>query len=160
MNSKSKEYRRTKTGVLSSSFSHQKKRRDVFYTFDELKEKFINDLRYNRLFDEWEKSNFKLELRPTIDRINCKQSYTLNNIHILTWEENRYKQRMELKLLRGKKVRMLDFSGNLIETFYSIRNASKKTKINKSSISNCANNQTSMAGGYNWEFELASIRSV
>ena len=54
----------------------------------------------------------------------------------------------------NKQIQQLDLSGNIINTFKSIREASIKTKINAGSISQVANKKHGYvtAGGYKWKY--------
>ena len=113
-NEKQRKYRKSKTGVLHNSYYKQKGRRKVDYSVNELINKFIDDKRYNRLYNEWVKSGFNQKLRPIVDRIDCRKNYTLSNIHILTRYENGYKQKMENKLLGVKPVKVIYFNGEEI----------------------------------------------
>ena len=97
-------YRRTKKGVLTNTYSHQKSRKKVYYTLKELHKRFFSDKKFDRVFNEWRKSGYDKQHKPTIDRINYKEPYIFRNIHCLSWAENRYKQRMEIKDMRARAV--------------------------------------------------------
>ena len=146
-------YRKTKKGVLTNSYNHQIQRRDVKYSLKELQDKFLNNKRFIRLYNEWLKSNCKKELKPTIDRINCKKGYNLMNIHILTWAENRYKQRMETKLFRAKKCYM-HLNGKIIKIFASQWMAIKETGLSQGNLSEALNGKRRTCGGYNWSYKI------
>lgn len=145
-------FRKTKKGILTNSFSRQKTRKKVLYSLSELHNKFLNDLRFDRLFKEWEKSNYNKNLIPTVDRINCKKDYTLENIHCLTWQENRYKQRMETNIFRAKEIVCLK-NNEIIFAFKSVSDAVKKTGIMQGNISSCLTGKRKTCGGYNWKYK-------
>lgn len=151
MNSTQK-FRKTKRGILTNSYSKQKTRKEVFYSLKELHEKFINDHRFNRLFNEWEKSNYNKELKPTIDRINCKIGYHLDNIHCLTWKENRYKQRMETNIFRAKEIVCIK-NGVVVNSFKSVSDAVRKTGIMQGNISSSLTGKRKTCGGYSWAYK-------
>lgn len=69
-------YRRTKKGILTNSYSKQQNRKDVEYSLTELQSKFMCDDRFNRLYEEWKNKGYKKELKPTVDRIDCRRGYT------------------------------------------------------------------------------------
>ena len=48
----------------------------------------INNPSYTDLYNRWKESNFNQRLTPTIDRINNKGNYTLDNIQVLTKSDN------------------------------------------------------------------------
>jgi hypothetical protein len=151
MNSTEK-FRKTKKGILTNSYSKQKTRKNVTYTLKELHLKFLNDNRFNRLFNEWVKSNYNKEFKPTIDRINCKLDYNLDNIQCLTWSENRYKQRMETNIFRAKEIICLK-DNIVVNTFRSVSDAVMKTGIMQSNISSCLTGKRKTCGGYNWQYK-------
>ena len=146
------DYRKTPKGILTNSFSKQKARRGVSYSLEQLHDKFLKDRRFLRLIDEWASAGFNKQLKPTIDRINCMKGYTLENIHILTWSENRYKQRYELKRIRAREVFML-LDNSLKESFLSVSDAVLKTGLQQSGISMCLHNKRVTCGGYGWSYE-------
>lgn len=151
MNSVEK-FRKTKKGILTNSYSNQKSRRKVYYSLKELHDKFLNDKRFDRLFIEWEKSGYKKDFKPTVDRINCKNDYKLENIHCLTWQENRYKQRMETNLFRAKEIVCLK-NGNIINIYKSVSEAVRQTGIMQGNISSCLTGKRKTCGGYVWKYK-------
>lgn len=153
MNS-SQKFRKTKKGILTNAYSRQKKRKEVNYSLKELHERFLNDLRFNRLFNEWVKSNYNKEFIPTVDRINCKKGYELTNIHCLTWKENRYKQRMETNIFRAKKILCIK-KGFVVERYNSVSDAVRKTGIMQSNISSCLTGKRKTCGGFIWEYDIS-----
>lgn len=145
-------YRKSRKGVLTNSYGHQKHRRHVEYSLVEFQEMFINDVRFNRLYGEWISSGYNYQLRPTVDRINCKKGYTLDNIHCLTWAENRYKQRMEFKLIRARTVYMV-VGNRIVKMFKSVTDAVRKTGLHQGNISSCLNGNRKTCGGYSWSYQ-------
>ena len=150
MNSTQK-FRKTKKGILTNSYSKQKKRKKVDYSLKELHDAFLNDKRFNRLFNEWVKSNYNKDLKPTIDRINCKRGYYFGNIQCLTWAENRYKQRMETNIFRAKKIISIK-DGVVVGVFKSVSDAVRETKIMQGNISSCLTGKRKSCGGYVWRY--------
>lgn len=151
MNSTQK-FRKTKKGILTNSYSKQKSRKKVLYTLKELHDKFLNDPKFDRLFKEWVKSNYNKNFIPTIDRINCKKDYTIDNIHCLSWSENRYKQRMETNIFRAREIVCLK-DGVLINTFKSVSDAVRRTGIVQGNISSCLTGKRKSCGGFNWLYK-------
>ena len=145
-------YRKTPKGILTNSFNKQINRRPVLYSLRQLHEKFLNNKRFIRLVNEWLKSGCNKQLKPTVDRINCMKHYTLDNIQILTWSENRYKQRFELKRIRARAVFMIQ-ENNIVKTFKSVSDAVNKTGLQQSGISMCLNGHRHTCGGYIWSYE-------
>jgi len=114
---------------------------------------FVANKRFLRLISEWLKSGKQHLKKPTIDRINCKRDYSLDNIQCLTYEVNRYKQRMELKLIRAKKVNMLK-NDVFVKQFNSVSSAVKETGIYQGLISNCLTKKRKTTHGYQFSYEV------
>jgi hypothetical protein len=55
----------------------------------------IENIQYKKLHEEWVKSDYKYKLTPSIDRINCKMGYIINNIQFLTVSDNCKKSHIE-----------------------------------------------------------------
>lgn len=151
MNSTQK-FRKTKKGILTNSYSKQKKRKNVEYSLIELHNKFLNDKRFDRLFNEWVKSSYNKLFIPTIDRINCKKEYSLDNIQCLTWKENRYKQRMGTNIFRAKEIVCLK-DGVIVFCFKSVSDAVRKTGLMQGNISSCLTGRRKTCGGYSWQYK-------
>lgn len=145
-------YRRTKKGILTNIYSHQKSRKKVYYSLRELHARFMIEPKFNRLFIEWIKSGWDKQFKPTIDRINYKEPYTMRNVHSLSWSDNRYKQRMELKDTRAEEVFMIK-GDRIVNVFSSQRHAVNATGLNQSGISMCLTGIRNYCGGYKWSYE-------
>ena len=151
-------FRKTPRGLLTNIYSKQVYRCRLKglsppnYTLKQLHEKFLDSKKFTFLFKNWIKSNYDKQLKPSVDRIDCKNPYTIRNIQLLTWAENRFKQRFELKRIRAKTVYCLE--GELIiEIYCSVSEAVRKTGIHQGNISSCLNGSRITAGGYKWTYE-------
>lgn len=155
-------YRKTKKGVLTNIYHKQIERSKLrkipmpSYTLEQLQSKFINDKKFNRIFIEWVKSNYNKQFKPSLDRINCLKPYSLDNIQILTWAENRYKQRMELKIIRGKSVLMV-MGNKIIAKYKSVTDAVRKTGLSQGNISSCLHGKRITCGGYKFIYENSEL---
>lgn len=145
-------FRKTKKGILTNSYSKQKTRYNVTYTLSELHSLFLNDKKFDRLFKEWVKSNYNKEFKPTVDRINCKIGYNIDNIQCLSWKDNRYKQRMETNIFRAKEIICLK-NGQVVGFYKSVSDAVRKTGIMQGNISSCLTGKRKTCGGYMWQYK-------
>lgn len=143
-------WRKTKRGLVTNLYHKMKSRNTVEFDLEWL-HNFARCKKFERLFSEWEKSNYNKQFKPSIDRISNKKGYLKNNIHWLSWAENRYKQSMERRSRKGPVLRMC--GDNIIEKYASQREAIIKTGISQSCISLCLNGKAATAGGFAWKYE-------
>ena len=158
-------YKRTKRGLISkilqSQRSNVKKRnhKPPNYTLDELYDWVTLQPTFNKLYDNWVKSDYKKELIPSIDRKDDKLSYTFDNIQLMTWKENHDKAGEDIrkgKLVSDKAhkaVIQLTKNGVYIDEFVSASEAARVTGANQASISSCCLGTYKTSGGYCWEFK-------
>ena len=110
---------------------------------------------YIELHRNWVKSDYDSDLKPSIDRINHKKRYSLNNIQVMTWRENFEKGIAESdSSVKRKKVEQLTLKGVYIKTFASIKTAQKSLKLMKADtgISQVCNGRRKSCGGFKWKF--------
>lgn len=96
-----KKYEKTKKGFLVRMYRNMKSRiegiqkrhfhlyagkdlisKDEFYQFA------LNNKSFHELFAIWEQNNYARRLAPSIDRIDSKFGYSLDNIQFITFSEN------------------------------------------------------------------------
>lgn len=151
-------FRRTPKGVLTNTYSKQVHRSKIKnmpppeYTLKEFQDKFLSDPKYLRLFREWEASGYKKSRKPSFDRIDHRLPYSFDNINVMSWEDNRYKQRMEFKIIRRRKVAQYDKFGDLVTVFDSITSAVSSTGLSQGGISACVCNKAKTCGGFYWKY--------
>lgn len=156
-------YTQTKGGLIASIYSHQKSNSSVrgrsipSYSLDELKSWFSDQPMFNRIFNTWVKSGYSTPLRPSVDRINPRKGYSIGNIQLITWRENRAKGYKERVTGAAHKcnIPVLQFTitGVFIRQYYSQKNASDVTGVNYSRISVCCRekeDRKSVSGGFIW----------
>lgn len=149
-----RKWRKTKRGLITNLYSKMKSRNEVGFSLEWLHE-FADCKKFNRLFDEWERSNYKKEYKPGIDRILNKKGYTKKNIQWLSWSENRYKQNMERRTRKGPVCQMQ--GDKIIKIFKSQRQAVIDTGIPQANISACLNGKRQTAAGYRWKYENPNL---
>jgi len=100
-NSCTKKYEKTKKGFLVRMYRNMKSRvvgilykKAHLYLGKELLDKEIfynialNDENFNKLFQEWEISEYNRKLTPSVDRIDSSLGYSVENIRFITHSEN------------------------------------------------------------------------
>ena len=133
-------------------YSHMILRHAVEFSLPNFHDRFLDDKKFNRLFREWVKSGFNKQLKPSLDRINPRKWYTVENTQMLNWAENRFKQTLEGK--QGRKGAVLQLLGDrVVARFNSQREAVLKTGIAQGNMSTVLTGKRQTAGGYRWKFE-------
>lgn len=148
-----KKYQRTPKGVLNTIYRNQltkqtRKGIKVNYTYEEFKNRYLKDKKYLELYNNWVKSGYLSNYKPSFDRIDNTKDYSFDNLQILTWKENNDKGRKE----RSIKVKQYDINGNYIKIFNSIVEASKEVNVYKSNISSCCKGKIKTCAGYKWKY--------
>ncbi len=156
-------YRRTVKGKVFKMYAQQvlrsKKRNYKLptYTKEQLLEWLKNQPSFEGIWENWVKSNYLQDLAPSVDRIDDYKSYTISNIRLTTWAENRNKYYLDSKIGVNTKssfaVMQFDLNGVFIKSFYSIRKASRETGILNGAIGNCCRGSSKTSGGYIWKFK-------
>ncbi len=98
-------YRRTLKGLSVRMYTNQKTRSKisgtpVAYTKQEFDQWLFSQPKYSVLHTAWVASDYNRWLAPSVDRIDCTKGYTLNNIELMTWQENSDKGVAERKANR------------------------------------------------------------
>jgi len=135
-----KKYRKTKKGVLTNMYAHMN-RRYIDFSLAEFHEMFLEDKKFCRIFNEWERKGYRKDLRPSLDRIDYRIDYHVNNINMMTWAENRYKQNRERKLMRAKPIYQL-LDGKIIKKWFSQSVAGRALKVSSGDIWKALNLKT------------------
>ena len=158
-------YRKTPKGLITQIYGAQrnssKKRGHKMptYTKEELvlwlaKENFI------QLYIEWQQSQYSKDTRPSVDRLDDTQGYTLTNIQLITWKENNDKARKAQstgKLWNGQELRaviQLNLISKYVSEFKSARDAERQLNLSKGAVSACCHQKRQTAGGYKWQFKI------
>lgn len=149
-------FRKTPKGLLTNMYDRQRRRNkqkgfgEMGYSLQWFHDRFLNDTKFLRLFKEWEKSGYAKPLIPSIDRIDNKKGYEKNNIHLLTWGENRFKETMERRSRKGKVYQKLN--GKIIKIWGSQREIWRSLNLTQSMLSQALTGKCKTAYGYEWEY--------
>jgi hypothetical protein len=104
------DYGKTEKGVLRVIYKTQKRHNalrghgSLPYTKEDLS-KWMNANGFKKLYTDWVISNYKKDNKPSVDRINDFMGYSLSNITLVTWRDNREKQCKDILLGRGTSGR-------------------------------------------------------
>lgn len=154
-------YNKTKKGLITTMYKSQKKhslhRKHPLpnYTKTELESFLLNNKDFNKIYLEWEKSNYYRWLVPSCDRIDDYLPYTLDNIKVTTWWDNMKKGHQNIKdginNKRSKKIAKYK-DGVLIKVYYSISSAGRDNNLSVGNIVNCAKGKFNHIGGFQWKY--------
>lgn len=112
------------------------------------------------LVNVWSNADYKKELTPSVDRIDVNKGYSLDNIRLVTWQENndaQYDARKTCSVVtrQNRSVRQLALDGSLIEVHKSIASAARATGAVRTNI-NCMctgkNPAIKSVSGFLWEY--------
>lgn len=155
--------RQSKHGVVRSMYKGQiytsKKRGHNLpeYTFEELKSWVFNQQSWNKLYNDWLESNFDINKKPSIDRLNDSKGYSFDNIQLITWRDNLLKATDQQKtcnmIINHKKIVQLSLTGELIQKFDSIAMAGRVLNIDSSSIAKACKGILKTTKGFKWKYE-------
>lgn len=144
-------------GMYRSQFSTSRQRGQVKPNY--LLKEFIlwaESQDYIKLHQEWVDKNYIREAAPSADRLNDNLPYTLNNLRLVTWLDNKSKAHKDFKagilINNHKEIVQLTKARLLIAKYCSITDASRATGIERRDISANCNNRQKTAKGFIWEF--------
>lgn len=158
---RAKEYGRTLCGKLNFLYRAQVvKSRTIpgfpapFYTFKQLKGRFLNDPHYIQLHKNWVDSGYLKQLAPSIDRTDSTKPYTFKNIQMMTWWENLNKQaKIDIHNSHDTPVAAL-VGENVIAIFKSQNEAIAETGAKN--ITKCLKGIRPLSAGFAWK----SLRGI
>ena len=148
-----KRFTRSKRGIAKSIYATQvasAKRRKYLpptYSEDDLYQWLKALPNFHEIFEGWVDSGYLTRFRPSVDRKDDYISYTLDNIELVTWNENNQKgYSSKITGDNNKKnlaVDMLDMDGKFLERFYSVSEAARRFNGVPSNIVGAINNRVS-----------------
>lgn len=131
-----KRFVQSKEGLVNKIYSQQKSKSKLrkhplpAYTKEDLYLWLFSNPEYDKLYTKWVSSGYSTKLIPSVDRLDDYKPYTLENIQLMTWEENSNKynqdQKKGLNNKRNLAVDQLDLEGNFIKRFHSASYAARE----------------------------------
>lgn len=157
-------YKKTPKGVLTILYSKMKERNvkkgfgELPFSLSELHDKFLNDTNFLVIYQKWLESNCDKASKPSFDRINPTIGYSMKNIKLMSWSENRKKADWEKSFIYTTPVVMLDENGEYIREFGSTKEASQCTGLRQSGITACCQGKYKRTGGYLFKYRGDKFR--
>lgn len=161
---RNRDYWRTPEGRLSQIYAHQqvisreRGHPSPQYTRNELYDWAFQN-QYEQLYLQWKSANYPKNLTPSIDRLNDLLGYSLQNIQLVTWDENNQKMYDQRKTCQrvtqqNKKIEQLSLDGGHIAFFDSISHAARSTGITRTNINGMCKNKPNVksVGGFIWRY--------
>lgn len=146
-------YRQTKKGVLTNMFNHMKIRHSISFSLKQYQDRFMEDRKFNKLYKEWVKSKYNKQYKPSLDRIDNKKEYTVENTQMLSWAENRFKQ-SATDGKKGRKPPVVQIQGDkIIKIFKSQRHCVKELGISQGNLSSVLNGKRDTVNGYRFIYQ-------
>jgi len=129
------------------------------YTLKEFRLWLFDCLLFEELYLAWVKSGYDKMTIPSVDRLDDSKPYSLDNIQIMTWRENKQKAHRDMregKIIHGTKphkaiVHLVLHSDEIIE-YPSVREASRLFGKSASHISHTCNGNHKAYGDL-WYFK-------
>lgn len=156
-----KEYGKTKEWLLAKKYSAQrwasKKRWHPMptYTKQELIDWCFSQKDFHILFDNRKRLDFQKMYTPSVDRKDDYIWYTIDNIQLMTWQDNITKSHNDrfngINNKRNVAVAQYTIEWILIWEYYSASKAHRETEVSITNILRVCNWIRKTAGGYIWK---------
>ncbi len=158
-------YKRTPEGWARITYHTQRKSSKYRnhpmpdYTLNEFTQWAFAQSNFDTLYSRWVENEYEQALRPSADRINDYEPYTLGNLRLITFKENSvngtrsekaHKAYDRVNALQGMTVHQYTLAGEHIASYKSSHVAQKATGIDASSITKCCRGVSKTAGGFRW----------
>ena len=147
--------------MYSGQLSRSKKRGHNLpeYSRKDFMSFMLGNENFVKLYNDWKRSGYESDLVPSIDRLDESKGYSLDNIRIVTWQDNRKNSFTEAK--NGSYVRSVvryTLEGFWAGTYNSLKDANRQTGVSERGISAACNHTQKTAGGYYWEWAEGNKR--
>ena len=156
-----KERRQSVTGLFSDVYngqlnsSKQRGHPAPNYTKEELQAWLEAQPNFVQLCENWIASGYSRWLKPSPDRLDETQPYTLNNLRLITWGEN-------AESFKTKKVDMgvgdcitvhQYLGGILINSYHSLNEAARQVGGSAGNILRCCRGEYKTSKGFTWKIQ-------
>lgn len=124
------------------------------YTKQELTEWVLSQPNYLALYNAWKESDYISNLRPSCDRLDNSKGYSLDNIELITWAENRSRAHRDIKAGtlgdRHRPTYQYTLDGTFVARYISQAEAERITGTNQQNISACCRGLLSYSNRFQW----------
>lgn len=138
-------------------YDKMRNRHHVEFSLVEFHKMFLNNNKFIKLYKNWVVSGFNIQLKPSLDRIDCKKPYLKNNVEMMTWAENRFKQ-SKIDGKRGRKPAVYQILGDkIIKRFESQRHVVSELGISQGCLSMVLTGKRNTVAGYRFIYETPDL---
>ena len=147
-------YRETPKGILTNLYGKMKERNnakgfgELPFSLKDLHGLYIKNNDFINMVEQWKAKGKKSKDKPSFDRINPLIGYTLKNIQLKTWGENRVKADWEKSFIYTTAVVMLDINMKKIREFESVKEVVNATGFSQGNIVMCCQGKRKTVKGY------------
>jgi len=130
-----KRFDRSRSGLVKKLFQNQKRKSRLrghpapAYTESELSQWLWKQPNARHLYDKWVESNYETAHKPSVDRLDDNQPYTISNIRLVTWETNRRRYYTDaqngINVKNCEAVDQYTLEGEFIQSFHSYSAAAR-----------------------------------
>lgn len=129
------------------------------YSLFELKDWFLSQDSFRELYTAWKESGYEKWLAPSADRIDNNRGYSLDNIRLMTWQENAQLAHDDCKmglLSTGHKnlpISQFTKNGQFIKIYPTMREAERELNNKcRKEVKMCCEGLREHAVGYIWKY--------
>jgi len=131
------------------------------FTYQELFIWITSQNNFKSIYEVWQNNDYHKNYTPSVDRLDNNLSYTLKNIQLTSWNQNKKNADMDTRnkkiynsmLLNGghRSVIQIDLDLNIVNEYISLAEASRQNKgFLHQGISDCLNNKRTLYKGFFW----------
>ena len=158
-------YNKSMDGVITAIFNGQKRSSRYRkmplpqYSKKEFKEWVTSQDTFISMYKAWVDSEYLKDMKPSVDRINDYESYTMDNIQLMTWKENRdklHQDKVNGTNNKQSKAVVATIKGTTTSReFYSIAEACRVLGVDAKNVTYCCQNKPKYksSGGYTWKYK-------
>jgi len=158
------EYRRTKDGLIAHIYGAQKassRHRNHAapeYAREQLREWVFNQDNFEELYNNWVASGYQKMMKPSCDRLDDYQGYSLDNLRLVTWQDNFDKSLKDRKdginNKQNRPVIQMGINGTFIADHHSMSHAGRVAATSMGNIVSCCNGKRKTAGSFRWMYSI------
>jgi hypothetical protein len=154
------DYGLTEKGVIRVIYKTQKRRNALRghgvmgYSKTELKE-WLYENNYKELFDSWVSSGYQKDLKPSVDRIDTFKGYSIDNIRLVTWGQNKQFQTHDILNgtgTSGKRCKPLVQYDQNLKPLAKFISYSSAMRVMGYSLDHSIRNNRPDRNGYYWKY--------